>query len=113
MGLKGGGNITLRANSTGNTTTMKILTIQLNPTGYIFNINGSPAIDVGNSSYQYPSNKTSLGDGICGPNGMYLSERIWYQGNALTTLEIQQVEGYLAKKWGLQDSLPSTHPFKY
>ena len=29
----------------------------------------------------------------------------------MTTLERQEVEGYLAWKWGLQSSLPSTHPF--
>jgi hypothetical protein len=30
----------------------------------------------------------------------------------LTTSQRQQVEGYLAHKWGLTVSLPSTHPFK-
>ena len=29
-----------------------------------------------------------------------------------TPLQRQQIEGYLAWKWGLQGSLPSTHPFK-
>ena len=32
--------------------------------------------------------------------------------SALSTAERQQVEGYLATKWGLQGSLPSTHPYK-
>jgi len=32
--------------------------------------------------------------------------------DTLTTTQRQQVEGYLAWKWGLQGSLPSTHPFK-
>ena len=31
--------------------------------------------------------------------------------SALTTSQRQQVEGYLAHKWGLQTSIPSTHPF--
>ena len=31
---------------------------------------------------------------------------------ALPTLQRQQIEGYLAWKWGLQVNLPSTHPFK-
>jgi len=30
----------------------------------------------------------------------------------LTILQRQQLEGYLAWKWGLQGNLPSTHPFK-
>jgi hypothetical protein len=35
---------------------------------------------------------------------------VYYQ-RALTTIERQELEGYLAWKWGLQTSLPSTHPF--
>jgi hypothetical protein len=30
----------------------------------------------------------------------------------LTLQQIQQVEGYLAWKWGLQNNLPSNHPYK-
>jgi hypothetical protein len=30
----------------------------------------------------------------------------------LTTSERQQVEGYLAHKWGIRSAIPSTHPFK-
>jgi hypothetical protein len=29
----------------------------------------------------------------------------------LTTTQRQQVEGYLAWKWGLQTALPTTHPY--
>jgi hypothetical protein len=29
----------------------------------------------------------------------------------LTTTQRQQVEGYLAWKWGLNASLPTTHPY--
>ena len=32
--------------------------------------------------------------------------------SALTTIQRQKVEGYLAHKWGLQTSLPSNHPHK-
>jgi hypothetical protein len=32
--------------------------------------------------------------------------------SALTTSQRQQVEGYLANKWGLQTSIPSTHPYR-
>jgi hypothetical protein len=40
-----------------------------------------------------------------------LSEMIAFSP-ALTAPQRQQVEGYLAHKWGLAESLPSTHPFK-
>jgi hypothetical protein len=32
--------------------------------------------------------------------------------SALSTAQRQQVEGYLATKWGLQGSLPASHPYK-
>jgi hypothetical protein len=38
-------------------------------------------------------------------------ELVGYTGS-LTTLQNQQVEGYLAWKWGLQANLPSGHPYK-
>ena len=40
-----------------------------------------------------------------------LAEMIVYNSN-ISTIARQQVEGYLAWKWGLQASLPATHPFK-
>jgi hypothetical protein len=40
-----------------------------------------------------------------------INEVIFYT-TPLTTSQRQQVEGYLAYKWGLISSLPSTHPFK-
>ena len=41
----------------------------------------------------------------------YISEVICYN-TALTVGQRQQVEGYLAWKWGLQGNLPSNHPYK-
>ena len=41
----------------------------------------------------------------------YLNEFLLFPQN-LTILQRQQLEGYLAWKWGLQGNLPSTHPFK-
>lgn len=40
----------------------------------------------------------------------YVGELIAYN-NALSDAQRQQVEGYLAWKWGLQSSLPSNHPY--
>jgi hypothetical protein len=48
-----------------------------------------------------------------GPNGFIsgnICELIIFN-RSLTTAERQQIEGYLAYKWGLQYSLPSTHPY--
>jgi len=41
---------------------------------------------------------------------VHFNEVLIYNGS-LTTQERQQVEGYLARKWGLAGSLPSGHPF--
>ena len=41
----------------------------------------------------------------------YAMEIVIY-GTALTASQIQQVEGYLAWKWGLAQNLPAAHPFK-
>ncbi len=41
----------------------------------------------------------------------YIGEVLYYTG-LLTTLQIQQIEGYLAWKWGLQSLLPAGHPYK-
>ena len=40
----------------------------------------------------------------------FVGEIVFYI-NALTTTQRQQVEGYLGAKWGLQSSLPLTHPY--
>jgi len=42
--------------------------------------------------------------------GGIMKELIFFS-NTLTTTQRQNVEGYLALKWGLQSSLPSTHPY--
>jgi hypothetical protein len=41
----------------------------------------------------------------------YLGEVLLFT-SALTTTQRQQVEGYLARKWGLLTSLPSNHPYR-
>ncbi len=40
-----------------------------------------------------------------------ICEVVWFN-LGLTTAQIQQVEGYLAWKWGLQGNLPANHPYK-
>jgi hypothetical protein len=59
-------------------------------------------------------NVTGLQLGVDRTNGRnwvgFISEVIIYN-TALTTSQRQQVEGYLAHKWGLSLSIPSTHPF--
>ena len=42
----------------------------------------------------------------------YVMEILFYN-SVLTTAQRQQIEGYLASKWGIQSSLPTTHPYYY
>lgn len=59
----------------------------------------SPTLVIG--YYQLNNNEYYQGD---------VGEMIVYNRN-LSVPEQQQVEGYLAWKWGLQNSLPATHPY--
>jgi hypothetical protein len=43
-------------------------------------------------------------------DSVYTAEILYYN-DTLTTSQRQQVEGYLAHKWGMSASLPSTHPY--
>jgi hypothetical protein len=52
------------------------------------------------------------GDGVTGPFTGNFSEILIYN-TALTTTQRQDIEGYLAQKWGLQTWLPSSHPYYY
>lgn len=45
-----------------------------------------------------------------GSTNFQLGEMISYY-TSLTTIQRQQVEGYLAAKWGIQSQLPNTHPY--
>lgn len=61
------------------------------------------------TSYAVAQN-TNTGD----PSGYMVGfiGEILYYNTSLTTLQRQQVEGYLAWKWGLVGNLPTAHPYK-
>jgi len=44
-------------------------------------------------------------------NGSFVIGEIMIFDGAITDIQRQQVEGYLAQKWGLQSLLPPTHPY--
>lgn len=76
------------------------------------NLNGSLVATLGNLTQLNSFNTLQVGGVFNGSlyNGT-LYEIVGYTG-ALTTLQNQQVEGYLAWKWNLQGNLPSNHPYK-
>ena len=89
--------------------TQNLLVIQYTPTnGYIW-LNGTLNFTVSSSSFTRSAiSFAKRGNEIM--NGYYYE--IAYYNSVLTTADRQQVEGYLAWKWGLQANLPSGHPYK-
>jgi hypothetical protein len=98
--------------------TMAYTTATNNLTMYV---NGS-TMAITNGSFTIPNqttaNKFTLGAQVGGDGTIYnsgvtdfnLYEFGFYNG-ALSTDDRQTVEGYLAWKWGLQNNLPTTHPY--
>ncbi len=66
-------------------------------------VSGSGTVAIGG----YTDTGTSVFEAFIGT----INEILLY-GVVLSTTQRQQVEGYLAWKWGLQGSLPSTHPYR-
>ena len=65
----------------------------------------------GSATYPLSGSRSFIiGGGGTRFNG-YVYELIMYN-NALTTSQRQQVEGYLAWKWGLVRNIPAAHPYK-
>jgi hypothetical protein len=78
------------------------------------------SIYLNGSNYRTDTNNTLLSGWTGASIGLYTNTPAYYLGNyheflmctgTVTYYQQQQVEGYLAWKWGLQTSLPSSHPF--
>ncbi len=75
-------------------------------------VNGNPPSSTGTNSVNNTNTTIYIGGG--GTSFTYsgeICEIILYVGTTTTT-QRQQVEGYLAWKWGLVSSLPANHPYK-
>lgn len=103
-----------------NTPYLFAITINLVNGSYInFKLNGTN----GSTSVSIPSGITSsintnftIGGWINSSNqnrffGGVIGELLFYN-TLLSTSQIQSVEGYLAWRWGLQNNLPTIHPYK-
>jgi hypothetical protein len=84
--------------------------------GTFVNLNGSLSTSLSTESAASPETSQSgisfgcVDDTGRLPSAVSFSEIIFYN-TALTTPQRQQVEGYLAAKWGLGMNLPPTHPY--
>ena len=90
--FKNGVNTQLNLNGSNRATTNNQATTQFGSSSFAFNVGNGYA----NSAYFMRGN---------------VGEILFYN-STLSTQNFQLVEGYLAWKWGLQSSLPSTHPYK-
>jgi hypothetical protein len=94
--------------------TTVIITGQVNGLTTSISQNGGTIYSNTTASAFAAGSTTYLGTDYASPSYYYIGyemEVIFY--NSLLSLsQRQQVEGYLAWKWGLASSLPSTHPFK-
>lgn len=80
---------------------------------YINGTAGTPVASTGNFGYSNYEIGSEFGEDTVGSvhyDG-YIGEIILFNKIALNTIQRQQVEGYLAWKWNLQASLPTTHPY--
>jgi len=78
---------------------------------FTFNYNGTSSYSA-SSSYNGPLPGLTVNTGGTGETSdCDIAEVILYN-SVLTTLQVQQIEGYLAWKWGLQANLPVGHPYK-
>jgi hypothetical protein len=90
--------VSLQFNSTVSTTlAVNGITFTATPTAFGNNTQG---LKIGSYSSTYSSFNANFDTG-----------EILIYGANITTAQRQQIEGYLAWKWGLQSSLPATHPF--
>lgn len=74
------------------------------------NDTGSPTAPIPTGPSSYPM---TFGQGLGGrlPTQGMMGDVLFFQG-VLSSLDVEKVEGYLAHKWGIASSLPSTHPYK-
>ena len=93
-----GSNFIFRINGTVRTTTSGDFALQ--------NSDGSSDNCFGNHI------SAAFRDQVPGTNNNWTLHEFLFYKNAVTLPQVLLHEGYLAEKWGLTSSLPSTHPFK-
>ncbi len=89
-----------------------ITNVTFSGTNCLFYVNGS-IVATNASTGTFNLSLYSIGSGVQDAGGAAIGnfcEFIIY-GGSFTTPQRQQLEGYLAWKWGLQSSLPATHPY--
>ena len=96
-----------------NTWVILCIGFNLGPPLTHYTLNGTSRLSSAGSSVSAGSNTgyfTINGLSYLSDGEKYIGEILHYN-RSITVNERQQIEGYLAWKWGIQSSLPSTHPY--
>lgn len=102
---------TRTATNAGTLNTLSFYTILDTPTSFTAFKNGSVLTSTTTNVIYMSGNSQTARIGIWDTTfAGSIAELIAYDA-PLTTIQRQQIEGYLAWKWGLQTALPATHPF--
>jgi hypothetical protein len=99
------GSGSLDAPTGGNSSTAQVFTMDMGVSSTTTYQNGSPTVTQNFPGATVSSSTLSIGAWT----GHFCEFMIFT--SPLTTNQRQQIEGYLAWKWGLQTSLPTTHPY--
>jgi len=112
IGSGGASSMSTDTPSTSNMATAQVYTMNIGTSSTLLYTNGNLTSTVTLSGATVSSGTLSIGGR--GSNNQwtgYFCEFMIFT-TALTTTQRQQIEGYLAWKWGLQGSLPAGHPYQ-
>ena len=106
-----GGGVTYRAEG------FKLECFYVSTGTQIYRKNGSTLASMSAQSPAFPSTMTvgigtTVSDFINYNYRTDIGEVLWYR-TPLNVTQVQQIEGYLSWKWGLQSNLSPTHPYRY
>lgn len=113
------------SNTALSTSTLQILGLVVSSTGTVLSIYRNGTLITPSTSGNYTITDTTtasnftlgawIADNVYQDDNVThfrLGEMAFYNPVSLSTTQRQQIEGYLAWKWSLQNSLPSDHPYK-
>ena len=96
--------------------TTALVTGQVNGTNVFISQNGGLTSGTSTTGAGFTAGTTTYLGTDTGNKGTYYfigyEMEVLFYNSVLTISQYQQVEGYLAWKWGLQANLPPTHPYK-
>jgi hypothetical protein len=102
----------LNYSSNLSTGTPYLVTARFDGTNKYLGINGTYVSNASNDgNFNFTKYSLCVNSYSNAETGNYTYGEVLFYQNSLTTTQYQQIEGYLAWKWGVQTSLPTNHPY--